>query len=367
MTVFFQAAPGRWPIIAAKIFAFLAPPILAVVLLRSGSASAQDFPAAVGRIEGDDLEVATVTPSGVETNAAPTVVATGSDVTVRSGHALLTLNEGGEVSVCGPAHFKVIKSSGAVTLALDYGRIHPSLDSAETFTIYTPTIVATPIAISGGRRDTTLGLQQNGEMCVLTARGAMRVEPQFAEQSVLIPQGGAVNLVGGQIQSLHADATACSCDFPRAATTRPKPAPPAHEQPSPPYSVGALSHPRPAEPKKTEEPAPPSASGSGAIYTVLMPPLSFNSNSPEPPPAPDPETILLVREVRLRPAAIYRGHVNPAPSQATARPAPPPPAAAPPDDQPLPSQPNFLDRLRSFLRKLTSSNRVSCAGAACSS
>ena len=366
MTVFFQAVSGRWVIISAKTLAFLTLPILAAVLLRSGSTSAQDLPAVVGRIEGDDLEVATATPSGVETNAAPTVVATGSDVTVRSGHALLILNAGGEVSVCGPAHFKVIKSSGAVTLALDYGRVHPLLDSAETFTIYTPTIVATPIAISGGRRDTTLGLQQSGEMCVLTSRGAMRVEPQFAEQSVLIPQGGAVNLVGGQIQSLHADATACSCDFPRASLPRPKPAPPTHEQPSPSYGVGALSRPRPAEPKKTDPPAPPLASGSGAVYTVLMPPLTFNSNSPEPPPAPDPETIILVREVRWRPSAVYRGHVNPAPAQATARPAPPP-AAAPTDDQPLPSQPNLLDRLRSFFHKLASSNRTVCRGTACSS
>ena len=134
-----------------KIFATVLLAILTLLSLRGGRISAQDLPAIVGRIEGDDLEVVTTTPTGVETNAAPTVVASGSDITLRSGHALLSLDAGGEISVCGPAHFKLLKSAGAVTLALDYGRVHPSLDSAETFTIYTPTIIATPIAISGGR------------------------------------------------------------------------------------------------------------------------------------------------------------------------------------------------------------------------
>ena len=41
------------------------------------------------------------------------------------------------------------KIDGAVTMALDYGRVHPSLSSSETFTIYTPSVVATPVAISG--------------------------------------------------------------------------------------------------------------------------------------------------------------------------------------------------------------------------
>src|ERR1700675_2350759 len=148
----------------AKSFAVVLLATAAALSIRDTHISAQDFPVVVGRIEGDDLDVVTKTPTGIETDAAPTVVASGSDVTLRSGHALLLLNAGGEISICGPAHFKLIKSSGAVTLALDYGRVHPSLDSAETFTIYTPAIIATPISISGGSRDTTLGLGQNGAM-----------------------------------------------------------------------------------------------------------------------------------------------------------------------------------------------------------
>ena len=105
--------------------------------------SAQDLPVIIGRIEGDDLVVKTATHGGVETDAGPTVVASGSDVTLRSGHALLLLDAGGEIIICGPAHFTLLKSAGAVTLALDYGRVHPSLDSPETLTIYTPMIART--------------------------------------------------------------------------------------------------------------------------------------------------------------------------------------------------------------------------------
>ena len=345
-----------------KIFATVLLGILATLSIREAHISAQDFPAVVGRIEGDDLEVVTKTPTGIETDAAPTVVASGSDVTLRSGHALLLLNAGGEISICGPAHFHLIKSSGAVTLALDYGRVHPSLESTDGFTIYTPTIVATPIAIAGGPRDMTLGLEPGGEMCVLTARGAMRVEPQFSDQSMIVPQGGTVSLVSGQIDSLHADASACSCDFPRAHMESPKPAPPPHSLPA--SEVGALAPPLPPQRRRSENSPPPSASAGEPVYTVLMPPLSFDASSPEPPPEPAPETILLVREVRLRPSVEFRGHVNPAPSQEVAVHVSPP-SPAPADDRPPESQPGIFDRVRNFFRRL--SGKGPCAGAGCNS
>jgi len=339
--------PRKYLATWTKIFAATLLAIAAAFFVREAHISAQDFPAVIARIEGDDLEVVTKTPSGIETDAAPTVVASGSEVTLHSGHALLMLNAGGEISICGPAHFNLIKSSETVTLALDYGRVHPLLESAGAFTIYTPTIVATPIAISGGPRDITLGLEQNGDMCVLTARGAMRVEPQFSDQSVIVPQGGTVSLAQGQIESLHADASACSCEFPRARIEPPAPAPLSHSQPA--QDVGVLTAPKPAERRRNENTPPPSPGE--PVYTVLMPPLSFDAKSPEPPPDPAPETILLVREVRLRPSAEFRGHVNPAPSQEIAVHAPPP-APATSSDRPVRPQPGLFDRVRNFFRKL---------------
>jgi hypothetical protein len=360
--VFSLTIPRKHLATGAKIFAVASLAMVATLSIRDAHISAQDFPAVIGRIEGDDLEVVTTTPSGIERDAAPTVVASGSDVTLRSGHALLLLNAGGEISVCGPAHFKLIKSSGAVTLALDYGRVHPSLESSDGFTIYTPTIVATPIAISGGARDLTLGLEESGEMCVLTARGAMRVETQFSDQSMIVPQGGTVSLSGGQIESLKLDPSACSCEYPRAHMEPPKSAPP-RQSPTP-VDIGALAPPVPPQPKRTENAPPPLASSAEPVYTVLMPPLSFDANSPEPPPQPAPATILLVREVRLRPAVEFRGHVNPAPTPAVVRPAPAA-APAPSDDLPPKSQPGFLDRVRTFFRRLTSASQIPCAGAGC--
>lgn len=338
-----------------RIFATLLLTIVAVLFLKSGRSSAQEnFPVKVGRIEGDDLQVVTTTPLGVETDAGSTVVAGGSDVTLRSGHALLSLDSGGEISICGPAHFKVLQSAGAITIALDYGTVHSSLDPSGTFTIYTPTIIATPISIAGGRRDVTLGLGQTGEMCVLTARGAMRVEPQFSDQSLIIPQGGSASLSGGQIESLRDDASACSCDYPRASLEPPKP------QPSKVPEISALNHPLLPERAKTKDSPPPAVE---PIYTVLMPALTFDANSPAPPPDPSPETILLVREVRLRPSAVYHGHVNPAPAQiakAAAIPSPPDLPASSPEQ----SQPGLLDRMKNFFRKL--SGRGPCVGAGCS-
>ena len=125
----------------------------------------------------------------------------------------------------------------------------------------------------------------------------------------------------------------------------------------PAQDVGVLAAPRGVERKKTNNAAPPSAPAGEPVYTVLMPPLSFDAGSPEPSPDPSPETILLVREVRLRPLIEFRGHVNPAPAQAALPPAPPV-APAPLESRPPISQPSFLDRLRSFFRRLTSFNQL---------
>jgi hypothetical protein len=328
--------------------------ILAAISLTPARLSTQNMPVIIGRIEGDDLAVKTTTTAGIEIDAGPTVVASGSDVTVRSGHALILLDSGGEISICGPAHFTMVNSTGAITLALDYGRVHPSLSSSETFTIYTPSVVATPVAISGARRDTTLGLEQNGEMCIYTARGAMRVEPQFAGQSLIVPQGGVVNLADGQMESLHSDASSCSCDFPRARM----------EPPRPPISREIATLKRPVQPnhKKLDSATPPSLSQE-PVYTVIMPPLSFDANSPAPPPDPSPETILLVREIRMRPTVVFRGHVNPAPTQTVAS----APAILPPtkpiDDRPPSPGPSLMARLRNFFEKLK--GQSPCAGAGC--
>src|SRR5260370_23667127 len=108
-------------------------------------------------------------------------------------------------------------------------------------------------------------------MCIIKARGAMRVEPQFAGQSLIVPQGGVVNFSGGQIESLRSDISSCSCDFPRASLKRPLP--------SSPREISALSRPLPPKQKKPDT-APPPPGSQEPVYTVIIPPLSFDAHSP---------------------------------------------------------------------------------------
>jgi hypothetical protein len=329
------------PLLTVAVIAYLAPTHL----------HAQGMPAVIGHIEGDDVVVKTTTSVGLETHEAPTDVASGSDITVRSGHALLLLEQG-EVTICGPAHLRLLKSPGSITLALDYGRVRPSLDSPDAVTIYTPMIVATPVAIGVAVRDATLGLDQDGNMCILTTHGAMRIEEQLSGRSLLVPQGGTVSLTNGLIDSQHADAASCACDFPRGNADAPRRFAP--------REITPLSPPR--EPEHEEPianvPAPPPVEE--PVYTVLMPPLSFDASSPAPPPDPSPETILLMREVRLRPITVYRGHVSPAPKpvEASAARAPLPPLAPQP-------QPSLLSRVRNFFRRWT--GQTPCNGVGCGS
>ena len=114
---------------------------------------------------------------------------------------------------------------------------------------------------------------------------------------------------------------------------------------------------------KTPDTVTPPAISQEPVYTVIMPPLSFDASSPAPPPEPSPETMLLVREVRMRPTVAFRGHVNPAPPRAVAiiHVAPPPPK--PVDDRRAETQAGLMTRLRTFFQKLT--GQPPCAGAEC--
>jgi hypothetical protein len=191
-------------------------------------------------------------------------------------------------------------------------------------------------------------------MCILTARGAMRVEPQFAGQSLIVPQGGVVNFSGGQIESLRSDASSCSCDFPRARMQPPRP--------SPSREIGVLNHPLQPNPKAPDAATPPAFSQE-PVYTVIMPPLSFDANSPAPPPDPSPETILLVREIRMRPTVVFHGHVNPAPVQAALSASATLPTSKPADNRRANPQPSLMSRVRNFFQRLA--GKGPCEGSGC--
>src|SRR5207245_10984060 len=150
-----------------------------------------------------------------------TVLRSGGDVRVKSGTARIDLVEGGQISICGPAHLSVLKSGGSLTIALDTGTIHVHIEDHLAVNIYTPQIQAQTVAIGDGPRDALVGFNASGAMCIRATRGAIRVEQQLTGQSVLIPQAGDVLLLNGQFDGLRTSAGHCACELQTAKATPP--------------------------------------------------------------------------------------------------------------------------------------------------
>jgi hypothetical protein len=302
----------------------------------------------VGSIEGEAIAV--TGPMSVETvnGQIATVLHSGSDVRVKSGSARIHLVEGGQIAICGPAHFSVLKSGKSLTIALDTGTIHAHIERQPVLTMYTPQIQAQPVAIGDGPEDTVVGFDATGAMCIRTNRGALRLEQQLTGQNVLVPQGGSVFLANGQIDSLRTDSGEhCACELQLAET-----APPPevsrlataeevrHKVEDVKPNVPIAAAPKPVAPK--EQP----------VYQVFVPPLIFNANSKVQPEI-DPKMILLIRHVRVRPTLIFQGKVEGdiVPVKAPVASAPPPATPPPPSPPPVKTA-SLTERVRNFFRKL---------------
>lgn len=302
----------------------------------------------MGLIEGEDLAVTGPMSVEVAGGQAKTILRSGSDVRVKSGEARISLVEGGQISICGPAHLSVLKSGGAVTVALDSGAIHALLEREPALSVYTAQIQGQPVAIGDEPREFLVGFESAGIMCVRTYRGAMRLEQQLSGQSVMVPQGGDVTLANGQIDALGNGGGRCKCELQIAKA----PVVPLPKNEMPPTT---------AESARSET-ARNSGDAGGAgeqpskneelIYTVDMPPLRFDANA-KVQPEPDPRLMVIVRRVRVRPTLIFQGRVE-GETVATAAAATPQPAVrnAPANAAPAPAQGSVVDRVRSFFRKL---------------
>ncbi len=295
-------------------------------------------PGTVGRVEGADVSVDGGSPpsTGTTANGPGIFVTNGGVITVHSGQARLTLAAGGQVDICGPAKFTVLQSSGAVTLALDFGRMHIQLPTSTSLRVFTPTIIATPLDIYGGSRDITIGLELNDSLCVIAAGGALQLEHQFTNEKLVVPQSGEFFLAEGKLMPVAGTPGSCQCvgmqarvpiqQIPEASLT----APPVIADPPASSSDAANKKPPPIElsiparaneshavapPPKEAASAPPPVSN--PVYKVMMPPLTFSAASPAPPPDPSPDMILLVRTAQVIPDWQFTGHVD-APQQDSA-------------------------------------------------
>ncbi|MGB9068731.1 MAG: hypothetical protein WCC21_09175, partial [Candidatus Acidiferrales bacterium] len=191
---------GRVSSHAARLLLPLA--LIAVALAWPGETHAQvaRLPV-VGHVEGTDISCESGTP---ETGQYSTVgtrldVSDGTVVTVHSGQALLTLVAGGQVDVCGPAKLTLLLSGNAITLALNFGRVRVELPAKTDLRIFTPTLIGTPLDISGGARDVTVGLSLDDSLCVLASSGAIQLEHQFTGEKMIVPQAGEFFLNAGKL------------------------------------------------------------------------------------------------------------------------------------------------------------------------
>ena len=324
-------AAGGMLCCAAAVVALAAPS-------RLGPPSWTDEPPsdAVGAIDGNSIAVEGPLKVEVVSEEVRTILLSGGDVRVKSGGARVDLSEGGQLSICGPAHFSVLKSGGALTVALDSGTIHARIEGAPALTIYTPQIQARPVAIGGDAQDLLVGLGAAGAMCVRANSGAVRIEQQLTGQSVLLPQGANVQLLNGQIDSLQASGGRCSCEL----------------QAGPPEISRLASR---DEVRAAKPPAEKAAAKEEPIYQVFMPPLAFQASAAVQP-EPDPRLILLVRRVRVRPTLIFQGRVE---GEAVASAAVAPPPATAPGAAGIAPQKNapaagysVVDRVRSLLHRI---------------
>jgi hypothetical protein len=321
---------------------------LLCVALFAAAAARPDEPAtdSVGVIEGDAISI--TGPMRVEAahGQVRTILRSGSDVRVKSGIARIDLVEGGQITICGPAHFSVLKSGASLTVALDSGTIHAHIEGDPALSIYTPQIQAQTVSIGGGAQDVLVGFDTAGAMCVRANRGAVRLEQQLTGQTILVPQAGDVLVLNGQLESLRTSAGRCSCES-QVVKAAPLPA----------TEVSRLA----TSDELRQKPANATSSGSSApaekaraneepIYQVFMPPLVYDIHAKAQPEF-DPKMIVLVRRVRVRPTLIFHGRVE----GETVAAVTPPPSPAPTASKPAaPASDSLMERVRNFVRKLWS-------------
>src|SRR5215471_13704288 len=311
----------------------------------------------VGIIDGAAVAITGPMRIDVSHGLPRTVLRSGSDVIIKSGTARLDLTEGGTISICGPAHFSVLKAGNQVTFALDTGTIHLSIEHGPAVTVYTPLLQIQPIAIADGPQDALVGFDATGAMCVRAYRGAVRLEQQLSSQNIVVPQSSDILLVNGQLDGLRSGGDRCSCDPELTKYSTPPhlevvPSAPATEDANAkPLGSGQIISPLPMDKPETKE---------GPIYEILVPPLIYNANA-EVQPEVDTSQIVVLRRVRVRPTLIFQGHVegelaksdSPASAASPQRPA----AANPPKataQSNTPRNNSVVDRMVHFVRKLWS-------------
>lgn len=333
----------RFPLLT-KFGLFAAGLSLACGILAS-SARPQTTEPMLGEVAGDNISV--LGPSNVVAGSAPRAIAFGggSTIVVFSGKARVEFAGGGELEICGPAKFTVLASGEALTVALSFGRVHVKFDASRPITIYTPLVIATPMALENQPRDFTLGLANTGAMCVLAARGAVQVQHQLSGETLIVPQPSEVLLQGTTFGATPATAGSCRCDFdepsvqksvlpayvaaqrqttPEITETQPAAMPaPAVSQTPRPASANSLPAQAPIPPQPTPTKAEASSAPAPARSTALatppaqqpvtkinLPPIGYDAKNATVPAEPmSVATLMRAKVADVQPEWIFHGIV----------------------------------------------------------
>ena len=303
-------------------------------------------PDVIGAIEGDAVSVQGPMIMDSANGQVRTILRSGSEVRVKSGQAHIDLVEGGNITICGPAHFSLLKSGGGLTIALDMGTVHAHIEGQLVLTVYTAQIQAHPVAIGNGPQDALVGLDTSGAMCIRANKGAVRIEQQLTGQSLLVPQNGDVSLTNGQLESLQSSPGHCACELQVSAkqsvVVTQVSALASTEELKKKAADARLAPPPQAAPEAKEEP----------IYQVFMPPLQYDAKA-KVQQEYDPNLIILVRRARVRPTLIFQGKVEGDPVVAQVV-APPPPNLQKSEEGKKPADDSPWNRVRTFFHRLWS-------------
>lgn len=322
---------------------------LAIALLASvclAQSPQQTGAAIIGQVTGGDISVIGQAQETTAGGIQSFQFAAGSTIVVHSGQARVDFTGGGELDVCGPAKFTVLASGEALTIALNFGRVHAKLDASRPLTIYTPLITATFLAVMSQPRDVTIGLEPDtGALCILAAHGAVQVQQQLTGQALIIPEPSEVLLSTTPLVVSPAPIGSCRCDFDQnsASTTpddhviaenslpvivtpvpltkptaSPQPGAPSTPAPQPARSGAAAKAEQPKNtsapasnaPKAGESASPALPPANGPILKIVAPPLVYNANSAGTPTETlSVATVLLARAVVAEPEWTFHGVV----------------------------------------------------------
>lgn len=274
----------------------------------------------LGQIIGDQVSV--IGPSHAVANGAAQTIefSSGDAIVVFTGKARVEFAGGGEVDICGPAKFTALSSGQALTMALDFGRVHVRFGPLRPITVYTALVVATPVSLGDRPRDAAVGLTNTGTMCVLAARGAVRLQNQLSGETVVVPEPSEVLVPGASFTSLPAAAGQCRCDFDQSVSQSTPTPPAASVSPPPSTTPSEQTVPQPAKPSvaqnpptpASQSPAPNPASQSPPepIFKATVPPIGYDATSTTETAEPlSVATLLLAQQIVVQPAWIFQGAV----------------------------------------------------------